>query len=66
MEPKSMIVETSRFGEIEIDERKVITILQGVLGFSDEKRYFFVTRIPPSNGYRRSIIQNWPLSPSTL
>ena len=37
-----MAVATSRFGEIEIDERKVISIPQGILGFSDEKRYFFV------------------------
>lgn len=37
-----MAVATSRFGEIEMDERKVISIPQGILGFSDEKRYFFV------------------------
>lgn len=35
-----MRIKTMRFGEVEIEERQVITFPLGLLGFPDEKTYF--------------------------
>lgn len=37
-----MIVETSRFGELEIDENKVIEFPEGLPGFETHRRFTFV------------------------
>lgn len=34
-----MIVKTKHFGEIDLDENKIITFSEGILGFSDYKSY---------------------------
>jgi flagellar assembly factor FliW len=34
-----MLIETKHFGEIELDENKVINFEQGIMGFEDNKRY---------------------------
>ena len=34
-----MQIDTSRFGLIEIDEEKVLTLTQGILGFPEQRRY---------------------------
>ncbi len=34
-----MKINTSRFGEVEIDDSSVITFIKGIPGFPDEKRY---------------------------
>ena len=37
-----MNIETTRFGEIEVDERKLITFPQGLLGFGAYTRYVLI------------------------
>jgi flagellar assembly factor FliW len=37
-----MIIETSRFGQLEVDEGRLITFVEGILGFPDQKRYALV------------------------
>ena len=34
-----MLVKTKHFGEIELDENKIITFDEGLIGFEDKKRY---------------------------
>jgi flagellar assembly factor FliW len=37
-----MKIETSRFGEIDIDEESVVTMPEGMLGFSDVNQYVLI------------------------
>lgn len=37
-----MKLKTSRFGEIEVDETRVITFLEGILGFEDYKKFIIL------------------------
>ncbi|HHW68376.1 MAG: flagellar assembly factor FliW [Epulopiscium sp.] len=37
-----MILQTKHFGELNIDEGKVITFPEGIPGFPDHKRYVFI------------------------
>lgn len=37
-----MVVNTSRFGEVEIDDSRVITFRNGLLGFPDHKEYVLI------------------------
>ncbi|MCH7993822.1 MAG: flagellar assembly protein FliW [Planctomycetes bacterium] len=37
-----MIIETSRFGQLEVDDARLITFDEGILGFPDQKRYALV------------------------
>ena len=39
---ETLKVDTARFGAITIDEKKIITMPFGMLGFQDEKRYAMV------------------------
>ena len=34
-----MIIQTSRFGEIEIEENQIITLPSGLIGFSEDRRF---------------------------
>lgn len=34
-----MLVKTRYFGEIDLDEAKIVTFPQGIMGFSDQKRW---------------------------
>ncbi len=43
-----MLVKTSRFGEQEVDESKIISMPEGMLGFPKEKRFVLLT--PPKLG----------------
>jgi flagellar assembly factor FliW len=43
-----MLVNTSRFGEQEVEESKIISMPDGMLGFPAEKRYLLLT--PPKLG----------------
>ena len=36
-----MLIETPRFGKLEVDEEKIFDFPDGLLGFRDFKRYFF-------------------------
>lgn len=36
-----MLIETPKFGKIEVDEDRIITFPEGILGFRDFKRYVF-------------------------
>ena len=46
-----MLIETSRFGEIEVDEQRFITFEHGILGFPAEKRYALVQTAEGSGFY---------------
>ncbi len=37
-----MIIETSRFGQLEVDEERLITFDEGILGFPRQKRFALV------------------------
>jgi len=37
-----MIIETSRFGKLEVDEDRLMTFEDGILGFPDQHRYALV------------------------
>ena len=37
-----MLVKTKHFGEIDLDEDKIITFDEGILGFADYKRYAII------------------------
>lgn len=37
-----MIIETSRFGSLEVDERRLIRFPKGILGFPDQQEYALV------------------------
>ena len=37
-----MIIETSRFGQLEVDEERLITFDEGILGFPDQHRYALI------------------------
>ena len=37
-----MILETSRFGCLEVDEDRLITFEEGILGFPDQREYALV------------------------
>ncbi|TWT41864.1 Flagellar assembly factor FliW [Phycisphaerae bacterium RAS1] len=41
-----MIVETTRFGTVEIDDGKVITFKEPLLGFPDQRRFVIVQTSP--------------------
>ena len=36
-----MLIETPRFGKMEVSEERVVTFPEGLLGFRDFRRYFF-------------------------
>ncbi len=38
-----MILNTKRFGEVEVDEKNIIKFPNGILGFPDIKKYTFIT-----------------------
>jgi len=40
MEP--MILQTTRFGQVEVDEQRIITFPKGILGFPDYKTYVLI------------------------
>ncbi len=43
-----MIIQSTRFGEIEVPEEKVITFPEGILGFMDSKEYVLIDHSPGS------------------
>ncbi|MFH1140013.1 MAG: flagellar assembly protein FliW [Pseudomonadota bacterium] len=43
-----MKIQTSRFGELEIDEESVISIPGGLIGFPDQERYLILRHNPQS------------------
>jgi len=44
-----MVVNTSRFGKVEVDDQRVITFPKGLLGFPQFKRYVLIE--PGEDGY---------------
>ncbi len=46
-----MELETTRFGKIEIDKEKIITLTKGILGFPDSLRYVLIPHKPGSPFY---------------
>ncbi|MBI5197921.1 MAG: flagellar assembly protein FliW [Nitrospirae bacterium] len=43
-----MKIQTTRFGEVEIQDEKVITFPEGILGFTDNKEYVLIDHSPES------------------
>jgi flagellar assembly factor FliW len=43
-----MIIKTTRFGEIEIDESRAITFAEGIVGFPEDKKYILMEHKPGS------------------
>ncbi len=37
-----MLIQTTRFGQIEVDEQRVITFARGILGFPEHTRYVLI------------------------
>lgn len=46
-----MKIDTSRFGEIEVDENRFITFEQGILGFPDQQKYALIQTAEGSGFY---------------
>ena len=46
-----MVVQTSRFGPVEVDEERVIVFGRGILGFPKFKRYVLIQPEPDSTFY---------------
>ena len=46
-----MIVDTTRFGQVEVDEQRLITFPKGILGFPQYKRYVLLEPAPDSYFY---------------
>ena len=50
-----MLIETTRFGRVEVDGEKLITFQDGILGFPDlYAEYYF--------SFRRCVIRRFPFS----
>jgi len=45
---KEVLIETSRFGEIEVDENRIIHFPEGILGFPQEKKFVILEHKPGS------------------
>ncbi len=43
-----MVIKTTRFGEIEIDEKRVIHFPEGLIGFPEDKKYIVMEHRPDS------------------
>lgn len=46
-----MVIETSRFGSVEVDETRLIEFSKGILGFPDETRYALIQTGEESSFY---------------
>jgi flagellar assembly factor FliW len=46
-----MIVNTTRFGQVEVDEQRLITFPKGILGFPQHKEYVLLEPAPDSYFY---------------
>lgn len=58
-------VQTSRFGEIEVDNADVITLPEGLVGFPELARYVLLDHdSDSSNGCSRLTMERWHLSSS--
>jgi flagellar assembly factor FliW len=44
----TLIVNTTRFGDVQVDAAKVITLPRGIIGFPDEKQYVLLKHQPES------------------
>jgi flagellar assembly factor FliW len=53
-----MLIETTRFGQVEIDETKVISIPEGILGFPRLKRYALLQTTDDSLFYWLQSLEN--------
>ena len=47
-----MEIETTRFGQVEIDENLIITLPDGVLGFEDLKRYIILDHFDKESPFK--------------
>ena len=43
-----MLIDSPRFGKIEVEEEGIVTFPEGLLGFRDFKRYYFHETSPPA------------------
>ena len=47
-----MEIQTTRFGDVEIDENLIITLSEGVLGFEDLKRYIILDHFDKESPFK--------------
>jgi flagellar assembly factor FliW len=52
-----MIIETSRFGPLEVDERRLIQFPKGILGFPDQQEYALIQTAENSVFYWLQAVQ---------
>jgi flagellar assembly factor FliW len=52
-----MIIETSRFGPLEVDERRLIRFPKGILGFPDQQEYALIQTAENSVFYWLQAVQ---------
>lgn len=63
---RGILIHTSRFGDIEIDEDKVITMTSSILGFPDERQFILIPHGPDSPFWWLQAVQNPSLAFAVL
>ncbi len=63
---RDTLIHTSRFGAIEIDEDKIITMTSPVLGFPDDRQFILIPHAKDSPFWWLQAVQNPPLAFAVL
>lgn len=63
---RGMLIHTSRFGDIEIDEDKIITMTSPILGFPDDRQFILIPHGPDSPFWWLQAVQNPSLAFAVL
>ncbi len=63
---RGMLIQTSRFGDIEIDEDKIITMTSSILGFPDDRQFILIPHGPDSPFWWLQAVKNPPLAFAVL
>lgn len=50
-----MLVKTLRFGDLEVEEKELISFVEGILGFEDVKKYILLTKEGSSFSYLQAV-----------
>ncbi len=63
---RGMLIQTSRFGDIEIDEDKIITMTSPILGFPDDRQFILIPHAPDSPFWWLQAVHRPPLAFAVL
>ncbi|MFW8601122.1 flagellar assembly protein FliW [Desulfobacterota bacterium M19] len=63
---RGTLIQTSRFGAIEIDEDKIITMTSSILGFPDDRQFILIPHAPDSPFWWLQAVQNPSLAFAVL